>query len=182
MNRCFAKNLRCACLRCVSQAALWATASNRSGPRDLAFILIPPLRTEKCPPRSSVLNGPDWIANEAHPSLWHCGGGLRSSRTISGWPCYLSLHFLPCLGPPGGSGPSRVIFITDTPPRVFLCGCDKTEGRTISINSSDQIQRLPNIGRIAWMLFGLCYFNSRLLSVSPQPRCRGNLSVMRQYL
>lgn len=38
------------------------------------------------------------------------------------------------------------------------------QGRTISINGSDRIQRLQNTGHIAWMLFGLRYFNSRLVS------------------
>lgn len=88
---------------------------------------------------------------------------------------------------PSLSWTSRWVYLyhRHSPVCVFILlksGCDKTEGRTISINSSDQIQRLQNIGRIAWMLFGLHYFNSRLLSVCPQPRCQGNLSVMHQYL
>lgn len=57
--------------------------------RELTLILIPVLLMEKCSPWFTILNGPDWIADEAHPSLWHCGVRLCSSRIISGWPCYL---------------------------------------------------------------------------------------------
>lgn len=44
---------------------------------------------EECSLRFTILNGPDWIADEAHPSLWHFGAGLHSFRIIPGWPCYL---------------------------------------------------------------------------------------------
>lgn len=45
-------------------------------------------------------------------------------------------------------------------------GCDKTEGRINSMNSSAQIQRLQNPGRMARMLFGLRCFNSPLSRVA----------------